>query len=147
MNTSLPIASFGEDEAGEIYVVSLGGTIHRLANPTPPPPSGSFKVASAIVRRRSSGETFQPVTTKSNGKKYEIVVFEDSAVPTLESRGATIFVNGEELDTTYTTTVQGTPIFVARLRRNMIKRPGSLTVEVVRTDGSRSNQISIPIID
>src|SRR5262249_2848319 len=31
------IASFGEDEAGEVYVVGLGGTVHRLLNPTLPP--------------------------------------------------------------------------------------------------------------
>ncbi|MEK6300453.1 MAG: C25 family cysteine peptidase [Acidobacteriota bacterium] len=31
LDTSLFIASFGEDEAGEIYVVGRGGTIHRIA--------------------------------------------------------------------------------------------------------------------
>ncbi len=34
LDTDLPISSFGEDEAGEIYVVSLGGTIHRIAAPS-----------------------------------------------------------------------------------------------------------------
>ncbi|HKQ76683.1 MAG TPA: PQQ-dependent sugar dehydrogenase [Blastocatellia bacterium] len=33
-DTDLLISSFGEDEAGEIYVLGLGGTIHRLAAPT-----------------------------------------------------------------------------------------------------------------
>jgi hypothetical protein len=32
LDTDLAIASFGEDEAGELYVVGLGGTVHRLAN-------------------------------------------------------------------------------------------------------------------
>ena len=31
------ISSFGEDEAGELYVVGLGGTVHRLLNPLAPP--------------------------------------------------------------------------------------------------------------
>ena len=31
LDTGLSIASFGEDEAGEIYVVGLGGTVHRIA--------------------------------------------------------------------------------------------------------------------
>ena len=31
LDTSLNISSFGEDEAGEIYVVGLGGTLHRIA--------------------------------------------------------------------------------------------------------------------
>jgi hypothetical protein len=34
--TDLTIASFGEDEAGEIYVAGLGGTLHRLVNPDAP---------------------------------------------------------------------------------------------------------------
>ncbi len=34
--TDLSIASFGEDEAGEIYVVSLTGTVHRLVSPDAP---------------------------------------------------------------------------------------------------------------
>lgn len=37
LDTDLAIASFGEDEAGELYVVGLGGTVHRLLNPNPPP--------------------------------------------------------------------------------------------------------------
>jgi len=33
LDTNLQISSFGEDEAGEIYVVGLGGSVHRLAAP------------------------------------------------------------------------------------------------------------------
>ncbi len=33
LDTNIQISSFGEDEAGEIYVVGLGGTIHRIAIP------------------------------------------------------------------------------------------------------------------
>ena len=31
IDTSLNISSFGEDEAGEIYVVDLNGAVYRLA--------------------------------------------------------------------------------------------------------------------
>ncbi|MGE0131682.1 MAG: PQQ-dependent sugar dehydrogenase [Blastocatellales bacterium] len=31
LDTDIAISSFGEDEAGEIYVVGLGGTVHRIA--------------------------------------------------------------------------------------------------------------------
>lgn len=34
MDTTLGISSFGEDEAGEIYVVNLFGTVHRIRNPS-----------------------------------------------------------------------------------------------------------------
>ena len=41
LDTDPIISSFGEDEAGEIYVVGLGGTVHRIispnASPTDPP--------------------------------------------------------------------------------------------------------------
>ena len=32
LDTALNISSFGEDEAGEMYVVGLGGTVHRIAS-------------------------------------------------------------------------------------------------------------------
>jgi hypothetical protein len=34
LDTAINISSFGEDEAGEMYVVGLGGTVDRIANPT-----------------------------------------------------------------------------------------------------------------
>lgn len=37
LDTTLNISSFGEDEAGEIYVVGLGGTVQRIVSTRPPP--------------------------------------------------------------------------------------------------------------
>jgi|GEM_PF-1119125 len=36
LDTALNIASFGEDESGELYVVGLGGTVDRIINPNSP---------------------------------------------------------------------------------------------------------------
>ncbi|MCH8332709.1 PQQ-dependent sugar dehydrogenase [Candidatus Sumerlaeota bacterium] len=36
LDTQLGISSFGEDEAGEIYVCDLGGAVYRLIDATPP---------------------------------------------------------------------------------------------------------------
>jgi glucose/arabinose dehydrogenase len=36
LDTGLTISSFGEDEAGELYVTSLGGSLHRLVSPDAP---------------------------------------------------------------------------------------------------------------
>ncbi len=37
LDTDIQISSFGEDEAGELYLVDLGGRLYRLAHPTAPP--------------------------------------------------------------------------------------------------------------
>jgi glucose/arabinose dehydrogenase len=51
VDTGLGISSFGEDEAGEVYVVALGGTVHRLAPAaglTLSPPSGDYVLTQAF---------------------------------------------------------------------------------------------------
>lgn len=51
MDTTLWISSFGEDDVGEIYVVALGGTVHRLAAAaglTLSPPSGDYVLSQAF---------------------------------------------------------------------------------------------------
>jgi glucose/arabinose dehydrogenase len=143
-DTPMNIPSFGEDEAGEIYVVGANGTILRFGSPNDLPQA--FTITAALVRRRSSGEVFDPVTVKKNAKKYEIVVSEEGAAPSPESVGATVLVNGERLETDYTTTNAGTPVFVARLKHKMLKEPGTLTVEVVRTNNTRSNKLLIQVV-
>jgi glucose/arabinose dehydrogenase len=144
LDTPFNIPSFGEDEAGEIYVVGADGTIRRFGNLNDLPQA--FTIKGAFIRRRSSGEVFDPVTVKKNAKKYEIVVSEEGTVPTLESAGAVILINGVSLETDYTTNELGTPVFVARLKRKMLQEPETLTVEVVRTNDTRSNKLSIQVV-
>jgi glucose/sorbosone dehydrogenase len=137
MDTSLSISSFGEDEAGEIYVVGLAGTIHRIINTSPPAP---VRLDSAFVRKRSNGSVLQPITVKENGKKYEVVVHGQGFVA-----GSRIVVGGREINTQ-----AGVPAdqeLIARLRRATLSEPGVLTVEVVTPDGSRSSQITLTILD
>ncbi len=52
--TPLSISSFGEDEAGEIYVVGLGGTVDRLSS-TPPPPSCTYTLSVATQNVPAGG--------------------------------------------------------------------------------------------
>jgi glucose/arabinose dehydrogenase len=47
LDTALNISSFGEDEAGEIYVVGHGGTVNRLTTPAAPGGSGGCFIATA----------------------------------------------------------------------------------------------------
>ena len=143
-DTALNISSFGEDEAGEIYVVGLGGTVLRFVNNSPPP--SSFAITRAAVRRRATGAVLDPITVRENAKKFEIVVLESASVPVAASAGATVVVNGVELNTEYTVTELGTPIFVARLQKKMLATPGTLVVEVVRSDGTRSNALTLQVV-
>ncbi|MFL6216928.1 MAG: PQQ-dependent sugar dehydrogenase [Blastocatellia bacterium] len=143
-DTALNITSFGEDEAGEIYVVGQGGTVDRLGNAAVPAPT--FAITRAVVRKRASGAALDPLSVRPNGKKFDIVVYESGTTPTAASMNATVMVNGAALDTEYTTTEAGEPIFVARLRRGMLATPGPLTVEVVRGDGSRSNTLTLQVV-
>jgi glucose/arabinose dehydrogenase len=52
LDTAIQISSFGEDEAGELYVVGLGGTVHRIraAAPAPQPSPGSVIISEFRLR-------------------------------------------------------------------------------------------------
>ncbi len=137
LNTNLSISSFGEDEAGEIYVVGIGGTIHHIKGPEdtePPPPP---VIGSAFVRRRSTGELLDPITTKNKGKKYEVVVRGTGFGP-----GANIEINGERLNT------KGALVgeVVGRLKNSMLRNPGPLVIEVTIST-IRSNSVTLQVID
>ncbi|MEK6301579.1 MAG: PQQ-dependent sugar dehydrogenase [Acidobacteriota bacterium] len=142
LDTSMSISSFGEDEAGEIYVVDIEGTVNRLANPNPPPPpSDTLIIERALVRRRSNNEVLQPITVKSNGKKYEVVLFGSGFVE--DSR---IFVNGKKLSTHLENTVFETTILIGRLKMNMLAAPGPLVVEFENPNDARSNQFTLQVV-
>jgi glucose/arabinose dehydrogenase len=142
MSTNLSISSFGEDDEGELYVAGLAGTVHRIINttpPPPPPPQQQFRLDSAIVRRRSSGEALQPITVQRKGKKFEVVAQGEGFAP-----GAVIRVDGKSLDTS-AGAAAGREL-VGRLRKKMLRNPGPLTVEVANPDLSVSNQIVLQVL-
>jgi hypothetical protein len=55
LDTALNIASFGEDESGEIYVVGLGGTVHRIAAAPPPQSMRSGGGSSCFIATAAFG--------------------------------------------------------------------------------------------
>ena len=140
LDTGMNIASFGEDEAGEIYVVGLGGTIHRLVNSNPPP-SPTLSIHAVAVQRRSNREPLQPITVRNNGKKFEVVIVGEGYVS-----NSVILVNGRALKTSLQDTATETNVLVGRLRRFMLADPGALTVEFVNPDGAHSNQVVLQVV-
>lgn len=144
LDTGLSISSFGEDESGELYVVNLGGTVHRITSSnSTPPPSDTLVITAATIAHRVKLDVLAPVTVKVNGKKYEIVVQGRGFVA-----GSVILINGRAMkNTQLRETPTGTTVLVARLRQNTLAAPGTLTVEVVNPDGSRSNQLTLNVTE
>ena len=62
LDTAFNISSFGEDEAREIYVVNLNGTVSRIASTSPPPPcTYSVFPASAFFSQAGGDGNFRVV--------------------------------------------------------------------------------------
>jgi glucose/arabinose dehydrogenase len=66
-DTTLNISSFGEDEAGELYVVGLGGTVHRLVN------SCTYSISPASRTSPAGGETLTVNVTTQGGCGWSAV--------------------------------------------------------------------------
>src|ERR1051325_7798554 len=68
LDTSLNISSFGEDEAGELYVVNLGGTVTRLVSSPPPSPcSYSISPFTQTIPAGGGNGSFSLTTTGDCG--------------------------------------------------------------------------------
>jgi hypothetical protein len=67
LHTPDNIASFGEDEQGELYVVALGGSVSRIA-----------QVFQALDQHGLTGSWYEPATS---GQGIEVEVFPDLAGP------------------------------------------------------------------
>lgn len=131
LNTDLNVASLGEDDSGEIYVVGLDGTISRIVQ-------AQFRIDSITIRHRAKGDILEPVTIRPNGKKYEIVVRGSGFDP-----DATIFVGGRRMKTRAGMS-QSTEL-VARLRRETLAQPGTLVITIVNSENVRSDDFPIEI--
>jgi glucose/arabinose dehydrogenase len=66
-DTSLNISSFGEDEAGELYVANLNGTVHRLVN------SCTYSISPTSRGAAAEGETFTVNVTTQAGCSWSAV--------------------------------------------------------------------------
>jgi glucose/arabinose dehydrogenase len=137
IDTDINIASFGEDENGEIYVVGLGGTVHRIIKNELL--ETGIRIDAVEVRHRSKVELLQPVTVQSNGKKYEAIIRGAGFAP-----GAEVFVGGRKMKSREITFSETE--LTARLRRSTLKKPGPLVIEVVNSDGTRSNGFEIELV-
>lgn len=130
------ITSFGEDDDGELYVVGLRGSVHRIRRVAPLP---QVRIESVEVRRRSGGEVLDPVRVKPKGKKFEVVVRGSGF-----SAGAVIVVGGREMETRAGASANE---LIARLRAETLATAGPLTIEVINTDQTRAESFVIEVLD
>jgi glucose/arabinose dehydrogenase len=85
--TPYSISSFGQDEAGELYVANLGGAVYRL-DPTPNPVPATTSLSPPAVIAGDSGFT---LTVNGSGFVYNSVVrFNGLDRPTTFVSGATL---------------------------------------------------------
>jgi glucose/arabinose dehydrogenase len=79
LDTTMNISSFGEDESAEIYVVGLGGTVHRIVNPNPPPRStiGVHRPGGPVFFLRNTNTPGSPDLTVPLGAPGDIAVTGD----------------------------------------------------------------------
>jgi len=66
LDTSLNISSFGEDEAGELYVVGLNGSVFKIAPTGPPPPTCTYTISPTKALFGSSGGNDSVTVTTSS---------------------------------------------------------------------------------
>ncbi|MGH9943317.1 MAG: PQQ-dependent sugar dehydrogenase, partial [Pyrinomonadaceae bacterium] len=107
-DTNLNISSFGEDEAGELYIVSLGGTVHRLAT------SCQFSIAPTSRTAPAAGETLNVNVTAGAGCGWMAVSNVGFITVTAGASGAgdgvvslSIASNGSGVPRTGTVTIAG----------------------------------------
>jgi uncharacterized protein (TIGR03437 family) len=93
LDTSLLISSFGEDEAGEIYVVGLGGTVHRIASTTPaaaaPVSAASYRGPQLAPESIAAvfGQNFSTTTVIASGGPALPTALANASVNVMDSAG------------------------------------------------------------
>ncbi len=132
LDTSRLISSFGEDEAGELYVVGLGGTVERIVNPDAtcafflsslsqsfPAAAGSGSVTvttpSVCNWTAVSNDSWITITSGGSGTGVGAVQFSVAANGTGATRSGTITIAGQTFTVfqglAFTDVAEGSPFY------------------------------------
>jgi glucose/arabinose dehydrogenase len=138
LDTSLNISSFGEDQAGELYVVGLGGTVHRIVAV-----GSSTTTLSSSMNPAPAGTAVTFVATVSGSAPTGTVKFTDSAVTIAGCGLAVVSGTGNVRRATCTTTglAAGNHPIVATYSGDSFNRPSTSTTltQVISTMPSATN--------
>jgi hypothetical protein len=133
-DTTMNISSFGEDEAGEIYVVNLGGTVSKIASASPctyaiSPPSrslGSGAGTGSVTVTAGAGCAWTSVSNNS-----WIHVTSGSSGSGNGSAGYSVDANGSSSPRTGTLTIAGQTFTV-----NQSGAPPACTFSILPTSAT-----------
>jgi len=129
------ISSFGEDEAGELYVVHLGGTIYRLTNPNAlADPLASVSAASFRVETPLSSE----LIAAAFGSNLAVITQASTATPLPTNLGGTQVTVKDSAGTERTAPL----FFVSPTQVNYQIPPGTATGTATVTITSWSGGVS-----
>jgi uncharacterized protein (TIGR03437 family) len=131
LDTNIAISSFGEDEAGEIYVVGLGGTVHRIVAPS---------TATAVSAANYRGDALAPESiVAAFGQNFAATTQAAPATPPLPTTlaGASVRVT-DSAGTTRSSQI----FFVSPTQLNFLvpqgTAQGAATVAFTNTNGASS---------
>jgi uncharacterized protein (TIGR03437 family) len=131
LDTNFQIASFGEDEAGEIYVVSLGGSILRIA---------SSSAATAVSAANYNGERLAPESiVAAFGQDFSITT---QAAPNNQSLPTTLAGASVRVTDAAGTARSAQLFFVSPTQINFLipagTAAGAATIAFTNTNGASS---------
>ena len=135
LDTTMNISSFGEDEAGEIYVVNLGGTVSKIASASPctyalSPPSQSFGSGAGTGSVTVTAGAGCAWTSVSNNLSW-IHVTSGSSGSGNGSAGYSVDANGSSSPRTGTLTIAGQTFTV-----NQSGAPPACTYSILPTSAT-----------
>jgi glucose/arabinose dehydrogenase len=156
-DTNINISSFGEDEAGELYVVGLGGTVHRLVN------SCSYTISPTSRTSPASGETLTVNVTTQGGCGWAAVsnsgfitvtsgasgTGSGTATLSVSSNGSgvprigTVFIAGQTLTITQPEVTPEVPTLQFSQATYQFSEGVERAVAVITRTGDRSGTVSV----
>ena len=157
LDTTMNISSFGEDEAGELYVVGLGGTISRIVSTSSctysiAPSGQSFPSAGGTGNvtvtagagcpwTAVSNATWIHVTSGANGSGNDVVAYSVDANTSATGRTGTITIAGH----TFTATQSGAAACtysISPTQNTFLAAGGTATVAVTAGAGCTWTAVS-----
>lgn len=159
LDTALNISSFGEDEAGEIYVVGLGGTVSRLDAVVPcsyaiSPTSQSVSAGGGtgfgvgVVAGAGCGWTAAPdvawlhVTAGASGSGNGSVTYTVDANTTTSSRSGTMAIAGQTFTVSQSAPPANCSISLSPRSATMGQQGGAGSVTVTTQPGCAWTAVS-----